>query len=117
MGLGHAGGLKMARRGYSLSDLPILQLFGIASAFASSLVLSLFVQSEASASQYASPGLLWLIVPLLLFWQCRMWLAGARGYMHHDPIVYAARDHVSWAISIAVGAVLIAAKSLSIFDG
>ncbi len=112
MNLGNSGGSKAARRGYSSADTPTLQLFGVASAFASSIVLSLFVQSEASGQNYASPALLWLVVPLLLFWQCRMWLAGARGYMHHDPIVYAMRDRVSWAIGAAVGIVLIAAKSL-----
>jgi 4-hydroxybenzoate polyprenyltransferase len=112
MSLLNSGGSKAARRGYSPADTPILQLFGVASAFASSIVLSLFVQSEANAQHYASPNLLWLIVPLLLYWQCRMWLAGARGQMHHDPIVYAARDRISWAIGAGVSAVLIAAKSL-----
>ena len=115
--LGNSGGSKAARRGYSPADTPILQLFGVASAFASSIVLSLFVQSEASAQNYASPNLLWMVVPLLLFWQCRMWLAGARGYMHHDPIVFAVKDRVSWAIGAAVSLVLIAAKSLSWFIG
>jgi 4-hydroxybenzoate polyprenyltransferase/phosphoserine phosphatase len=117
MSVGSAGGSKAARRGYSAADTPILQLFGVAAAFASSIVLALFVQSEATAQHYASPSLLWFVVPLLLFWQCRMWLSGARGYMHHDPIVYAARDWVSWAIGAATAAVLIAAKSFVFFAG
>jgi hypothetical protein len=89
----------------------------VASAFASSIVLALFVQNEATGQNYASPSLLWFVVPLLLFWQCRMWLSGARGYMHHDPIVYAARDRVSWAIGATTAAVLIAAKSAPFFAG
>jgi 4-hydroxybenzoate polyprenyltransferase/phosphoserine phosphatase len=117
MSLGSSGGSKAARRGYSAADTPILQLFGVASAFASSIVLALFVQSEATAQHYASPNLLWFVVPLLLFWQCRMWLSGARGYMHHDPIVYAARDWVSWAIGATMAGVLIAAKSIPLFVG
>jgi 4-hydroxybenzoate polyprenyltransferase/phosphoserine phosphatase len=117
MSVGSAGGSRAARRGYSAADTPILQLFGVAAAFASSIVLALFVQSEATAQHYASPSLLWFVVPLLLFWQCRMWLSGARGYMHHDPIVYAARDWVSWAIGAATAAVLIAAKSIALFAG
>ena len=36
------------------------------------------------------------MVPLFLFWQCRLWLSTSRGYMHDDPIVYAAKDWVSW---------------------
>jgi 4-hydroxybenzoate polyprenyltransferase len=117
MSLVSSGGSKAARRGYGATDTPILQLFGVASAFASSIVLALFVQSEATAQHYTSPNLLWFVVPLLLFWQCRMWLSGARGYMHHDPIVYAARDWVSWAIGAAATAVLIAAKSMPFFAG
>lgn len=116
MSLGKAGGVHAARRGYTPADTAILQSFGIASAFASSIVLALFVQSEAGEQNYASPNLLWGIVPLLLFWQCRMWLAGARGFMHHDPIVYAARDRVSWMIGIAVFVMVIAARSLSKFS-
>ena len=37
--------------------------------------------------------------------------------MHHDPIVFAAQDRVSWAIGAAVSLVLIAAKSLTLFAG
>jgi 4-hydroxybenzoate polyprenyltransferase len=117
MSLTGSGGSRSARRGYGAADTAILQLFGVASAFASSIVLALFVQSEASAQHYASPNLLWFVVPLMLFWQCRMWLSGARGYMHHDPIVYAARDRVSWAIGAATAVVLVAAKSMPLFAG
>jgi 4-hydroxybenzoate polyprenyltransferase len=117
MSLTGSGGSRSARRGYSAADTAILQLFGVASAFASSIVLALFVQSEATAQHYASPNLLWFVVPLMLFWQCRMWLAGARGCMHHDPIIYAARDRVSWGIGAATALVLVAAKSMPLFAG
>lgn len=117
MSVASAGGSKAARRGYTAADVPILQLFGVAAAFASAIVLALFVQAEATGQVYRSPTLLWLVVPLMLFWQCRMWLSGARGYMHHDPIIYAARDWVSWTIGVAMVAVLIAAKSLPLGMG
>ena len=50
-------------------------------------------------------------MPLVLLWNCRMWLSTARGYMHHDPILYAARDRVTWAIVLAVVAVMLAART------
>ena len=109
------GGRNPARRGYLVSDAPILQMFGCAAAFAASLVLALFVQSEATAQTYASPGLLWGCVPLVLFWQCRLWLATARGYMHEDPIVYATHDWVSWIVGALLLALLVLAKSLTLF--
>ncbi len=107
-----AGRRRVARRGYTTGDIAILQTFGVAAAFISALTLALFVQAEASAQRYAAPLLLWGIVPLLLFWQCRMWLSVARRYMHHDPIIYAVRDWVSWLTGGVMVLLLYAAKSL-----
>jgi 4-hydroxybenzoate polyprenyltransferase len=101
----------VAGRGYGPADLGMLQLFGVCAAFAASLVLALYVQHEAATGRFAAPGLLWGIVPLVLLWSCRMWLSTARGYMHHDPILYAARDRVTWAIALAVVAVMLAART------
>ncbi len=98
-------------RGYGPGDLMILELFGVCSTFASSLVLALYVQYETTGDRYASPALLWGIVPLVLLWSCRMWLSTTRGYMHHDPIMYAARDWVTWAIIGAMVAVVLAARA------
>jgi hypothetical protein len=55
-------------------------------------------------------------VPLILFWQCRIWLATARGRMHHDPIVFAARDWVSWLVTICAFGVLLLGDKVSIFS-
>jgi 4-hydroxybenzoate polyprenyltransferase/phosphoserine phosphatase len=95
-----------ARRGYSPDDLPMLQMFGTASAFAATVVLAMFVASDDAFSTYASPEFLWGIVPLILFWQCRLWLSTSRGFMHDDPILYAVRDWVSWVVAVAVLALL-----------
>ncbi|HXI99639.1 MAG TPA: UbiA family prenyltransferase [Micropepsaceae bacterium] len=108
-----ATGPTAARRGYMASDVPILQLMGIASGFTAIVILSLFVQDEATSVLYSSPALLWCIVPLILFWLCRIWLSTARGYMHDDPIVYAAKDWVSLLVSVAVFGTLAAAKTLT----
>ncbi len=104
-------GRTVAGRGYGPADIEILQLFGVCASFSASLVLALYVQSEAATGRFAAPGLLWGIVPLVLLWNCRMWLSTARGYMHHDPILYAARDRVTWAIVLAVVAVMLAART------
>jgi 4-hydroxybenzoate polyprenyltransferase len=93
---------KSERRGYTTQDLGMLQMFGTASAFASAVVLSLYVQSDTALHAYVRPGLLWAVIPLLLFWQCRLWLSTSRGYMDDDPIVYAAHDWVSWLVFAGV---------------
>ena len=93
------------RRGYDTDDMLVLRTMGVSASFMSATVLALFVQSDSVIQRYANPQLLWAVVPLLLFWQCRLWLSTARGYMHDDPIVYAARDWVSW---VTGGTVLVA---------
>ncbi|MBX9702348.1 MAG: UbiA family prenyltransferase [Acetobacteraceae bacterium] len=97
---------RASRRGYAVEDAPILQSFGSAATFASAVVLLLYIQSDTASRTYAAPAALWGAVPLLLFWQCRLWISTARGYMHDDPIVYASRDWVSWAVLACLGAVV-----------
>jgi 4-hydroxybenzoate polyprenyltransferase len=99
-----------SRRGYVAEDLPTLRMLGVSSSFASSLVLALYVDSHIAQSTYAQPSLLWALVPLVLFWNCRMWLSAGRGFVDDDPIVYAARDWVAWLTFAAAAAVLAAAS-------
>jgi hypothetical protein len=54
-------------------------------------------------------------VPLVLFWQCRLWLSTERGKMHDDPIVYAFRDWVSWVVAGSALAVMLLASWGSAF--
>jgi 4-hydroxybenzoate polyprenyltransferase len=104
-----AGSRVAARRGYFSGDLPVLTSFGCASSFASAVVLALFVRSDSALLHYATPEFLWGIIPLMLFWQCRLWLSTVRGHMHDDPIVYAARDWVSWIVVFCIAVVALAA--------
>lgn len=96
-----------ARRGYMTHDIAMLEMMGCAACFTAALVLALYVQSDTASHAYLHPKLLWGVVPLMLFWQCRLWLSTTRGYMHDDPIIYAARDWVSWLVLAAL--VLLAA--------
>jgi 4-hydroxybenzoate polyprenyltransferase/phosphoserine phosphatase len=102
---------RVAGRGYRAGDIRILEQMGVAASFVTSLVLALYVQSELIGGAERSPTLSWAIVPLILFWQCRIWLATSRGRMHHDPIVFAARDWVSWlVVACSFGALLLGNK-------
>jgi 4-hydroxybenzoate polyprenyltransferase len=103
-----------SRRGYQSEDLGILSIMGVASAFIATLVLALFIQSEAALEQYKSPGLIWFIVPIMGFWQCRMWLATSRGTMHDDPILFTVKDRVSWACIVLALLLLLTARYAAI---
>jgi 4-hydroxybenzoate polyprenyltransferase len=102
------GGIRRAAgRGYGAGDLQIMQLMGVASSFVASLVLALYVQSELAPAATGRPTLSWVMVPLVLFWECRIWLATARGEMNEDPVVFAARDWMSWAVALGCAGVLL----------
>jgi CDP-diglyceride synthetase len=107
------GGKAAPRRGYRAADVPSLQMFGIGAVFAATILLSLYLQSSAALRIYRSPGLLWAAVPLLLFWQCRLWLSTNRGWMHDDPILFAARDWVSWLTFALLGLAVLAARAIN----
>lgn len=96
----------VTRRGYFSEDRLMLIIFGVAAAFSSSVVLALFVGSTAAFQQYRTPEILWGLVPLVLFWQCRLWLSTERGFMDDDPIIYASRDWVSWLVAVAAAAIV-----------
>jgi len=98
------------RRSYSTADIGILQGFSVAAAFVSCLILALYVQTEQVTSFYAYPAVLWWMVPLMLFWQCRLLLATANGQMDDDPIVYAAKDRVTPFIVAGLAACVLLAR-------
>ena len=86
---------KTAGRGYYPVDFELLAALGSASGFISVLILALYINDSADAVLYQTPELMWLAMPLLLYWLSRIWLLAHRGDMHDDPIVFALRDNVS----------------------
>jgi 4-hydroxybenzoate polyprenyltransferase len=88
-------GVVPGRRGYQEDDSPLLLIMGVCSSFLATVVFAFYVNSTQGHLSFRTPYLLWGIVPLILFWQLRLWLATIRGYMHDDPVVYAAKDNVS----------------------
>lgn len=98
-------------RAYRVGDLPMLSTIGVSTGYISVLVVALFVNSEKVMQNYSQPMLLWLLCPLLMYWIGRLWIITARGDLHEDPIVFAVKDKLSFAVVIAL-AVVVAAASL-----
>lgn len=96
----NAGQKPASRRGYEISDLPILQSFGIASGYISVLILALYVNSIETLQLYSHPMILWLLCPTVLYWIGRLWVYVHRGRMHDDPLIFALTDRTSIVIVI-----------------
>ncbi len=107
--LRHSGGGMAPGREYRDSDLELLTILGTASGFAASLVLTLYLNSENVQQLYKRPMLLWLLFPLLLYWVTRIWIVVHRGHMDEDPILFAARDRVTYLVAAIGAAIMILA--------
>ena len=96
-------------RDYLTSDLPLIEMFGIASGFAAVLVMALYINGESIERLYPHQAIVWLTVPILLYWISRMWVKAHRGEMHDDPVVFAMTDGLSQlTIAAFLGVMLVA---------
>lgn len=97
-------------RGYRLSDVDQMRSFGTASAFAAVVVFANYISGFDVAMLYRKPGLLWLIMPLLILWLCRVWLLASRGELNDDPVSFAITDRMSLLIGAAIAGIALLAQ-------
>jgi 4-hydroxybenzoate polyprenyltransferase len=97
-------------RGYQLSDIEQMRSFGTASAFAAVVVFANYISGFDVIALYSQPRLLWLVMPLLILWLCRVWLLASRGELNEDPVVFALTDRMSLMIGAAVAVIALLAQ-------
>lgn len=86
----------LPRRDYRREDLGLIQTLGSASGYLSVLVLALYITSSDVVRLYATPQILWLVCPVMLYWLTRIWFLAGRGELPDDPVLFAAGDWQSW---------------------
>ncbi|WP_245197526.1 UbiA family prenyltransferase [Jiella mangrovi] len=92
-------------RGYVDADLETLAQAGMASGFASVMVLALYINSPEVLVHYNMPAMVWPLCPILLYIIVRIWVLARRGQMHDDPVVFILQDWRS-QMMIAIGAIM-----------
>jgi 4-hydroxybenzoate polyprenyltransferase len=97
------------RRAYQVGDLEMVETMGLASGYIGILVLCLFISSDDVSRLYATPMVLWLMCPVMLYWISRIWLLARRGELHDDPVLFALRDRNSYVCGATVVAVVVGA--------
>lgn len=105
---------KLAGRGYTRADQPLVFALGVGAGYASSIVLSLYLFSPQALELYNNPYLLVLAVPIKLYWMSHMWLRAHKGEVHHDPVIFAMTDRTSLAAIALFFVVFLAGASASI---
>lgn len=103
---------QLQGRGYTQSDELLLCAGGIGTSIASAVILSLYIDTTQSQKLYAHPAVLWMLVPLMLFWGMRMWRKTLNHQMTDDPIVFAAKDKVTIIIGLLSGCCLLLASNI-----
>jgi 4-hydroxybenzoate polyprenyltransferase len=96
-------------RGYMAGDYEQLASLGVSSGYLSVLVLALYITSKEVTALYASPERLWLLCPVMMYWVGRVWLLAHRGEVNEDPLVFALKDKVSYAVGLIAAGVLLVA--------
>jgi len=96
-------------RGYLVADTDQLRSFGTSSAFAAVVIFAIYISGSDVVVLYRRAQLLWLIMPLMILWLCRIWLLASRGELDEDPLVFALTDPMSLAIGIAIAVIALLA--------
>ncbi|UTW44891.1 UbiA family prenyltransferase [bacterium SCSIO 12696] len=105
---------KVNGRNYKKDEIDVIMTTGIVNGGLATLTLSLYLNSEYVVESYASPQILWLICPLLLFWIYRAWLWAKRGKISMDPVVFALKDKISLVSVLLAGIAVITAKLIPV---
>jgi len=101
---------KIKNRDYYRHDLEMVGSMGTASGYIAAMVFSLYVEMGSHRGAYREPVILWMAVPVLLYWISRIWILTGRGQMQDDPVKFALRDRVSLACGAAIALIAIVAR-------
>jgi 4-hydroxybenzoate polyprenyltransferase len=83
-------------RGYKPSDEPLVLAMGVAAMFGATLIMIIYLISDAfPAGFYSHPVFLWAFPVVLFVWLSRVWLLCHRGILQDDPVTYALKDPIS----------------------
>ena len=91
---------SLGGRGYTLLDDALVSALGVSSATVSTVLLALFINSADAQARYPNSSYLWFLVIVIYFWLARVWMITMRGDMNSDPVLFAVRDRLSWALGL-----------------
>lgn len=106
----HPEKTSLEGRGYIFSDFQPLFTIGACSGLLSVVILSIYLQSSNVRALYTHPQLLWLFIPLFLYFFSRTWLLVSRNQIHDDPVLFVLRDKASWIVIFLMAVILMGAS-------
>lgn len=100
---------QAAGRAWRPVDAIPLGAAGMGAGVGGSILLALYVTGSSFASHYRNAQLTMLLSPLFLYWITRIWIQAYRKELHEDPVLFAARDKVSYLVLAVAASILVAA--------
>lgn len=97
---------KAAGRGYVAEDKMVLAALGGGSSLMACLVLALYFTSPAVGELYTKPDLLWLILPIHMYWVSSIWILASRGKIDDDPVLHTIKSRSTYILAAIVGLVV-----------
>lgn len=111
IGLQQRHATAVSGRAYFVWDLAAVQSSGIASAFTTGIVLTLYIQSKEVLQLYREPQWLWVVAIGIIFWLLRIWLVASRGQLDEDPVLFAVRDRISYLLYAVFATAVVLART------
>ena len=99
-----------AGRAWKTVDAMPLAAIGMGCGVGGSILLALYVTGTSFASLYRNASITLLLSPLFLYWITRIWIQACRLELHEDPVLFAAKDRITYLVGLAAMAILFVAS-------
>jgi 4-hydroxybenzoate polyprenyltransferase len=98
-----AGDTEISGRGYRVDDSALMLHFGIVAAFASIIIVLIYLMMDvAPPGFYPHIAFLYIVPACILMWFMRIWLLAHRTEMNEDPVLFMLNDPPSLLLACAV---------------
>ncbi len=95
----HPSENKIPGRGYQQQHHLFVKINGLATGCLSVVIFLLYIASTKAQHIYADSSLLYIAAFAIFYWLQRIWLLSADGKVHSDPVLFAVKDKVSYAVA------------------
>jgi 4-hydroxybenzoate polyprenyltransferase/phosphoserine phosphatase len=91
-----------ANRNYRFGDVDIIAALASAAGFNAVTIFCLYISSDTVRQLYRHPQTLWLVIPVLMYWLCRLLVMARRRQVDDDPLAFALHDRISFFAIVAI---------------
>lgn len=103
------GGSIVSSRMYGVEEATLILGAGLGSAFVCILTFALYLNQPEIVQRYSAGALLWVTLPVIIYFYLNLWANAARGTLTYDPVIFALRNRASQASMTVISLLLVLA--------